>query len=87
MGAVALAPPAGQSAYLVREADREALRDVVRLALERPAALRRVPVRLDVFVWEEPARRFCSWSMSRARALLSLPLSRRASLTNLCRFL
>jgi hypothetical protein len=42
-----------QNAYLVRDPDLETLRDVVRwlLLLERPAALRRVPLRLDVFVW------------------------------------
>jgi hypothetical protein len=68
--------------------DRELLRDVVRLAVERPAALRRVvPFRLGVFVFEERASRFCNCSMSRSRALLSLPLSRRASRTNLSRFL
>ena len=109
--ALAAAPRLRGSAYLARE--REAPRDVVRrvvrlavvrpasarwrfgaagrlaverpaarLAVERPAALRRVPVRVDAFVGEERARRFCSRSMSRSRALLSLPLSRRASLTN-----
>jgi hypothetical protein len=57
-------------------------RDVVRLAVERPAALRRVPVRDDAFVGEERERRFCTRSMSRSMALLSLPLSRRASLMN-----
>jgi hypothetical protein len=61
---------------------RVPVRDVARLAVERPAALRRVPVRLDAFVWGERERRFCSRSMSRSRALLSLPLSRRAFLTN-----
>jgi hypothetical protein len=61
---------------------RVPVRDVVRLAVERPVALRRVPVRLDAFVGEEREIRFCSRSTSRSMALLSLPLSRRASLMN-----
>jgi hypothetical protein len=61
---------------------RVPVRDVARLAVERPAALRRVPVRDDAFAGEERARRFWTRSMSRSMALLSLPLSRRASLMN-----
>jgi hypothetical protein len=43
---------------LARDPDREALREVVRLALERLAALRRVGARLDVFAWGTRAKRF-----------------------------
>jgi hypothetical protein len=56
-------------------------RRVLRLAVERPAALRRVPVRLEAFVREEPATRFCSCSTLRSRALTSRPTSLRNDAT------
>jgi hypothetical protein len=75
----------------VRDAlrDREAGRAAVRLVPEREPVLRL----LAVAVLRPPVReagrlaaviRFCSRSTSRSRDLPSLPLSRRASLTNFC---
>jgi hypothetical protein len=56
-------------------------RVVRRLAVERPAGLRRVPVRLEALVPGEPATRFCSRSTLRSRALTSRPTSLRNDAT------